>query len=213
MDEGIGDRAAKDLAPTETDSIFISSPWSQVASAHQSSSVWDFSCPEPTRSCAIVRPMQSRIKDLLKNTKVGDLQLQADHRIDPNTPLHEVYRAFDEQRHGAAMVCDGDNVVGIFTQRDVLYRTALEDLDPSTPVSEVMSERPLTIGNGQTLAEAIEAMVEGSYRHIPVVDAEGNQVGLLSSRVILRFIADHYPEAVLNLPPRLQQVMPRPEGG
>jgi CBS domain-containing protein len=157
--------------------------------------------------------MASRIEDLLKNVKVRDLKLQTDHRIGPETPLAEVYRVFDEQRHGAAMVCSGDRVVGIFTQRDVLYRTALEDLDPQTPISEVMSDRPLTIGLSQTLAEAIQAMVEGSYRHIPVINDDGHQVGLLSSRVILRFIADQYPEAVLNLPPHLQQVLPRPEGG
>jgi len=157
--------------------------------------------------------MPSRIEDLLKNVRVSDLNLQSDHRIDPSTPLAEVYRAFDEQRHGAAMVCDGDTVVGIFTQRDVLYRTALEDLDPQTPISDLMSDRPVTIRLDQTLADAIQAMVEGGYRHIPVVDDDGHQVGLLSSRVILRFIADQYPEAVLNLPPRLHQVMTRPEGG
>lgn len=157
--------------------------------------------------------MTSRIEDLLKNVKVGDLKLQSDHRIDPDTPLADVYRAFDEQRHGAAMICDGDTVVGIFTQRDVLHRTALEGLDSQTPVSEVMSQRPVTIGQKEELAEAIRAMVDGGYRHIPVVDDKERQVGLLSSRVILKFIADHYPEAVLNLPPRLHQVLTRPEGG
>jgi CBS domain-containing protein len=157
--------------------------------------------------------MLSRIEDLLKNVKVGDLKLQTDHRIDPGTPLAEVYRAFDEQRHGAAMVCDGDNVVGIFTQRDVLYRTALENPDPQAPISSVMSDRPVTIGLNAALAEALRAMVEGGYRHIPVVDDDGRQVGLLSSRIILRFIADQYPESVLNLPPRLHQVMSRSEGG
>ena len=111
------------------------------------------------------------------------------------------------------MVCKGERVVGIFTQRDVLNRIALECLDPGTPVSEVMSDRPVTIGLDQDLADAIQAMVEGAYRHIPVVDNAGNQVGLLSSRVILRHIADHFPEEVLNLPPMLDQVMSRPEGG
>ena len=55
--------------------------------------------------------------------------------------------------------------------------------------------------------------MDGGYRHIPVVDDDGHQVGLLSSRVILSFIADQYPESVLNLPPRLHQVLTRPEGG
>lgn len=157
--------------------------------------------------------MAGRIEEILKTVRVRDLELQSDHRIEPSTPLKEVYRTFDEQRHGAAMICDGEHVVGIFTQRDVLYRTALEDLDPQTPISTLMSDRPVTIGLNAALADAIQAMVDGGYRHVPVVDEENHQVGLLSSRVILRFIADHYPEAVLNLPPRLSQVMTRPEGG
>lgn len=157
--------------------------------------------------------MGSRIEELLRKVKVHDLTLQTDHRIDPSTPLSEVYRAFDEQGHGAAMVCDGNEVVGIFTQRDVLYSTALEELSPDTPISELMNQRPVTIGLDERLSQAIEAMVDGGYRHMPVVDAQGAQVGLLSSRVILRYIADQYPESILNLPPRLHQVMRRPEGG
>lgn len=157
--------------------------------------------------------MPRSIEEILRHVRVSDLPLQSDHRIDPATPLRAVYKAFDEQRHGAAMICEGDTVIGIFTQRDVLYRTAVEGLDPDTPVREVMSIRPVTIRLDQALAEAIEAMVEGGYRHIPVVDKDDHQVGLLSSRVILKFIADHYPEAVLNLPPRLNQAPRRPEGG
>lgn len=157
--------------------------------------------------------MPSRIEKLLQNVSVRDLELQSDHRIDPDTPLGEVCQVFDERRHGAAMICDGDDVVGIFTERDILYRTALEDLDPQTPVSQVMSESPVTIGQDQKLAEALEVMVLGGYRHAPVVDEDGHQIGLLSSRIVLRFIADQYPESVLNLPPRLQQILTRPEGG
>ncbi len=84
---------------------------------------------------------------------------------------------------------------------------------PKLPSLSLMSDRPVTIGLNEALAEALRAMVEGGYRHIPVVDDDGRQVGLLSSRVILRFIADQYPESVLNLPPRLHQVMSRSEGG
>lgn len=157
--------------------------------------------------------MPSGVEKLLKNIRVGDLRLQSDHRISPDTPLSEVYRRFDEQRHGAAMVCDGEQVVGVFTQRDVLYRTALEEMAPDTPVADVMSKAPATVRPEQRLAEAIRVMVEGGYRHMPVVDGEGRQLGLLSSRVILKFIADHYPEATLNLPPRLHQVAALPEGG
>ena len=157
--------------------------------------------------------MSGAIEVILKEIRVQDLNLQRDHRVSPSTPLSEVYEILDKNRHGAAMVCEGDKVVGIFTDRDILYRTALEGVDPNTPVSEVMSSRPVTVRFDQKLADAIKMMVDGGYRHAPVVDADGREVGLLSTRVILKFIADHYPETVLNLPPRLDQVLMQPEGG
>lgn len=157
--------------------------------------------------------MPRPIEEILKRVRVRELELQTDHLIPPSTSLGEVYRSFDERRHGAAVICEGDRVVGIFTQRDILERIALEDRDHETPVAEVMSELPATVRPDQRLAEAIEVMVSGGYRHAPVVDERGRQMGLVSSRVILRFIAEHFPETVLNLPPRLHQVPPRPEGG
>ena len=157
--------------------------------------------------------MSGRLNQILRNTRIGDLPLQTDHRIEPSTTLGEVYQAFDELRHGAAIICRGSEVAGIFTERDILYRTAVENLDPSTPVETLMSVRPVTARTDQLLADALAAMVDGGYRHIPVVDDSGQQVGLLSSRVILKFIADHFPEAVLNLPPNLDQVASRSEGG
>lgn len=157
--------------------------------------------------------MSGAIEVILKEIRVRDLDLQRDHRVSPDASLAEVYEALDKNRHGAAMVCDGDRVIGIFTDRDILYRTALEDVDPATPIRELMSARPVTVRLDQRLAEAIATMVDGGYRHTPVVDADGKQVGLLSTRVILKFIADHYPETVLNLPPRLDQVALHPEGG
>ena len=157
--------------------------------------------------------MSRAIEVILKEIRVQDLDLQRDHGVSPDTPLSEVYEALDRNGHGAAVVCEGDKVVGIFTDRDILYRTALEGIDPETPVREVMSTRPHTVRLDEKLADAIAGMVDGGYRHTPVVDADGNQVGLLSTRVILKFIADHYPETVLNLPPRLDQVLTSPEGG
>ena len=157
--------------------------------------------------------MSGAIEAILKEIRVQDLPLQRDHRISPSTPLSKVYESMDKNRHGAVMICDNDKVIGIFTDRDILYRTALEDLDPETPVSQVMSTRPVTVRTDQRLADAIQTMVDGGYRHAPVVDPSGSEVGLLSTRVILKFIADHYPETVLNLPPRLDQQMSRPEGG
>ncbi len=157
--------------------------------------------------------MSRRIEEILQKVRINELRLQRDHQVSPNATLGEIYRHLFDRRHGAVIVCEEDRVVGIFTERDILYRTALEEVDPATPIRELMTPQPVTLNTDDRLADAIRTMVEGGYRHVPVVAKEGKQVGLLSSRVVLKYIADHFPEAVLNLPPDLHQQMPRPEGG
>ncbi len=157
--------------------------------------------------------MARAIEEILREVRIRDLELEEPCRVAPDTPLGEVYRLLDVERPGAVLVCEDDRVVGVFTDRDVLYRTALEDFEPSTPIRDLMTPQPVTAGTDHRLAEAISAMTRFGHRRIPLQDEDGRDAGVVSSRDILRFIAGYFPEAVLNLPPRLHQQMPRPEGG
>lgn len=104
-------------------------------------------------------------------------------------------------------------LLGIFTERDVLNRTALEG-DPSTPISELMTRDDLvTLKIDGAITDAISAMTTRRIRHIPLLDDDGRELGMIGGRDILRLIADYYPETLLNLPPRLNQRLSRPEGG
>ncbi len=157
--------------------------------------------------------MPRTIEEILQDVPIAEISLKLAVRTSPDTPLERVYRLLEESPHGAVLICEGERVTGIFTERDVLNRTVLEDLDPATPIRDLMKEDPVTLARADLLAAAVRIMTERGYRHIPLVDAEGHFQGLLASRDVLRFIAEHYPEAVLNLPPRLHQVMLTPEGG
>ena len=59
----------------------------------------------------------------------------------------------------------------------------------------------------------LRQFLERGCRQLPLLSEEGAPVGIVASRDVLRFLADHFPETLLNLPPRLRQAMPRPEGG
>lgn len=150
---------------------------------------------------------------MLRTASVGELDLPAPRSVAPSTPLAEVYRLLDEQRPGAVVICDAGRPVGIFTERDVLYRTALEHPDPSTPIELLMRRGPVTLPTDAPLAAAVRAMLAGGFRHLPLVDGEGRLAGLLTGRAVLRFLADSIPEALLNLPPRLHQKLLEPHGG
>lgn len=151
--------------------------------------------------------MSKSIEETLRDVRISELRLEVGGAVSPDTPISEVYEILDRQRRNAVVVCEGHSIVGIFTQRDILHRIALEAPDPATPVGELMTADPFTLRMDQKLADAIHAMTVHSYRNVPLVDARGRWLGLLSSRNVLRFIAAHFPEAVLNLPPRLDQHM------
>ena len=97
------------------------------------------------------------------------------------------------------------DVVGIFTERDYLDKFAGRQGDLSAPVDDYMTPSPTTLSPTDTIDKAIRWMTDGGYRHLPVTDEYGALVGLVSTRDIIAHLSDFFPDAVFNLPPRLDQ--------
>ena len=112
----------------------------------------------------------------------------------------QVVQLLRAQRTGAVLICDGEKLVGILTERDALKLMA-GDADFSAPVRDVMSREPATILSSATVGEAIRVMAEGGYRHLPIVDGDGKPTGVLAVHGIVHYMVDHFPETVYNLPP------------
>ena len=90
-------------------------------------------------------------------------------------------------RIGAAAVLEGDELVGIFSERDVMLRVVVPRLDPeATTVREVMTTAVQTVGEEAEAGEALEVMVSRHIRHLPVVNSENRVTGLLSVRNLLQ---------------------------
>ena len=90
-------------------------------------------------------------------------------------------------RIGAAAVLEGDKLVGIFSERDVMLRVVVPRLDPeATTVREVMTTAVQTVGEEAEAGEALEVMVSRHIRHLPVVNTENRVTGLLSVRNLLQ---------------------------
>jgi CBS domain-containing protein len=80
------------------------------------------------------------------------------------------------------LLCDGDGLRGIFTERDLLMRVVAAGLDPAiTPVGRVMTRDPDRIEASAPVVEAIRRMDEGCFRHMPVIDGD-RIVGVVSWR-------------------------------
>jgi CBS domain-containing protein len=103
------------------------------------------------------------------------------HTISPESSVLDAVRKMNHERIGALLVMKDDELVGIFTERDVLTRVVDQTRDPAaTRVAEVMTGNPVVVTAAATINEAMAIVSEKRCRHLPVVD-EGKLLGLVSA--------------------------------
>ena len=126
--------------------------------------------------------------------------------------LGEALRVMRTHGGDAVLVLNGRRLAGILTERDVLNRVLGSSVDESRPVDEFMTASPRTLDADATLIEAMRAMEQGHFRNVPLVDGDGQLVGILRQLDLLEYVAEAFPEEILNLPPRPHQLMDQSEG-
>ena len=95
--------------------------------------------------------------------------------------VSEAARVMKQHRIGAIMVVEDDQLIGIFTERDALFRVLAEDRDlHATRVADVMTRNPQSIGPDKPFADALQLMHAGRFRHVPVVE-RGRAIGMVSA--------------------------------
>lgn len=156
---------------------------------------------------------ERRLGEAILNAPIRDLEPRPAVTLAPSASVGEAVRLMREQRIGAVLVTRRDRPIGIFTERDVLRRVAFASLDPDTPLAEVMTPDPETLEIDAGIAFALNRMILGGFRHIPVVDAQGNAAGVLSLREIVAFVVSLLPARVLNLPPEPRLEASSEDGG
>ena len=114
--------------------------------------------------------------------------------------LGETVAAMRAAHMGCALIGDNDTLTGIFTERDYLDKVAGEHLPASTPITELMTADPIALTPEDSLGDLIRTIVKGGYRHLPVVDAEKRILGMIDAITVVRYIAEHFPTEVLNVP-------------
>jgi CBS domain-containing protein len=103
----------------------------------------------------------------------------------PNASLKEAIDMLYKKHVGSLVVIDATNkCVGIFTERD-LIRVVARNADLNSPIENVMTINVVTIGEEASLEEARRLIVTHGVRHLPVVNGEGEIVGLFSVRKLL----------------------------
>ena len=89
---------------------------------------------------------------------------------------------------GALVVMQGDHVIGVFTERDVLSRVVDEGRDPKATAIEAVMTTDISFGSPETsVAQAMELMTSGRFRHLPILEGE-KLIGMISIGDLLRWL-------------------------
>lgn len=135
--------------------------------------------------------------------------------VPPGTTLAACIAAIQRTGTGDSVFVVGPDrrLVGILTERDIFGRIVGGDVDLEQPVETMMTTKPHHLHLEETVRDAIALMQTGRYRNVPLLDDEDHLVGVVRPQDILKYLAEAFPEELLNLPPRPHQRMGRAEGG
>jgi len=111
--------------------------------------------------------------------------------VDPSVNVTEAARVMSKGRAGSVLALQDGSLVGIFTERDILRALAQSSKADAARVSSVskwMTRDPVTIGPDASVGEALDRMLSGGFRHLPVMEG-GILVGAVSMRDLAKSIA------------------------
>ncbi|MEA2331070.1 MAG: hypothetical protein QOH58_1208 [Thermoleophilaceae bacterium] len=108
--------------------------------------------------------------------------------VEPDLALSEVAKRMVAKDVGAVLVTDGDRLVGILTERDVL-RAVAQGIDDTTVAADWMTRDPDTLDPDESTQHAAVLMIHGGFRHLPVTE-DGAVVGMLSIRDLMRLVLE-----------------------
>jgi CBS domain-containing protein len=131
--------------------------------------------------------------------RIGDVMSMRVVSVRPSDSVQLAITRMLEENVGAVAVCEGYELVGIFTERDVLRMAGEGEGLGEARIGDVMTRSPLTVGVDDDVLAAAHLMGERRIRHLPVVEG-GNMVGIVGIRDVLRGLVErlwreHDPEA------------------
>ena len=111
--------------------------------------------------------------------------------VKPDSTIKEAVELMIKHGHGSVLVVDSEELIGIFTERDLLKRVVRTRLDVNTnKISEVMTSEPQSLSGSDSIAYALNRMAVHSIRHIPII-TDSKVSGFISVRGMLKYISEH----------------------
>ena len=152
-------------------------------------------CSQSLRDLHLTPPTSEVEKSLLVD-RIKALQPKAPIVVPHTMTVSEVLSFLVEKGIGCVFVSDGDDIVGVFTERDAFMKLDLDSGDyRDKPISEYMTSEPKNLTDDAKVAFAVRMMDQGGYRHILIHDKAGQPAGVTSVRDILRYLSERVASA------------------
>ena len=144
-----------------------------------------------------------KLQGALLNDAVNLLAPSEPLRLTATATVHEAVTKMLANRRAAVVIVDAEGrLIGIFTERDVLTRVVGQGRDVHrTTLAEVMTRDPEALSPQDRICFAVNRMNNAGYRTVPLVDAERRPIGIVTVSDVVKWLAEIFPEAVLNLRP------------
>ncbi len=147
-------------------------------------------CGQPLHDAHELLPNNAVERGLLVDT-IDCLSPKAPIVVDVKASVRQVLRLLVDRQIGCVFIVDDGSIVGVFSERDALIRLGVRAGEHAEePISRFMTPNPQALTGEARLAFAVHRMDLGGYRHVPIVDASGRAVGVISVRDILRYLAE-----------------------
>jgi len=127
----------------------------------------------------------------VRRETLGELELRSPVTAEPEIPISECARRMAEHHVSCLPIMEDGKLTGIITDRDLRNRVLAHDVDPGTPVREIMTPDPATVALGGRIEAALVEMMRLGIHHLPVTGDNGALAAVVSSGDLMRVQSPH----------------------
>ncbi len=153
------------------------------------------------------------VRGSFETDPISALGLPTPVSIGSDSNVETALKAVQSRGQGYVLVVEEGMPRGLMSEREVLLQVVARDVKYDSSVMDFVSTIPVVLKESETIAHAVKTMVSEGIDNIPIVDAAGQATAVLRTLDVIHFLAEAFPEELLNLPPEPHQTMPKPEGG
>jgi CBS domain-containing protein len=133
------------------------------------------------------------LEQALVEEEIGTIRHEPFTTISPDTTIQKAVELLAERHIACLLVAEQDKLVGVFSERDVMARLALEFEDwKHRPVRDAMTSDPVYVNEIDSAVSALTVMAVCGCRHVPVVDLDEKLTGIISPQRITDFLRKHF---------------------